>query len=362
MVPPLTARSLGTKAPSVELDMNSDSEFTVEEELGEEFSYLANERAPSTESFSTIWQAQVAVLEQGVKRGRENKEPEAEKPSKLAARSNGKTVLLIENDEDIALDYGRLLEAYGFKVSYAHSVRSALEKADSFRQFGVVVVDIRMRPGKFFGSFETIRGRKTGVLLAGELVNRLPDTMLVALTNSQDADDVAWFEAREFPYCIKGNNPPRKFARYLRTAIMKEKPAIFIVHGHDEVAALQLKNYIQNTLRLGEATILHEKPSRGMTVIEKFEHYADKADVVFALFTPDDLVVASGSGRARQNVLFEYGFFLGRLGRTSGKVFLLFKKGVEIPSDLSGIIYIDITEGIGPAGEVIRRELEEYLG
>jgi CheY-like chemotaxis protein len=340
--------------------MDPDSEFAAEEELGAEFSYLDKEEAPSTEAFFTLWQAQIAELEQKGNQARKSKGIK-EKNSRELDTLNDRAVLLVENDEDIALDYGRLLEAYGFKVTHAHTVKSALEKASSFRQFKIVVVDIRMRPGRFFGSFETVRGRKTGVLLAGELINRLPDAVFVALTNSQDADDAAWFEAREFAYCFKGNYPPEKFARYLRTTIMKETPAIFIVHGHDEAAAVQLKNYIQNTLHLGEATILHEKPSRGMTVIEKFEHYADKTDIVFALFTPDDLVESSGNARARQNVLFEYGFFLGRLGRTSGKVFLLFKKGVEIPTDLSGIIYIDITDGIGKAGEIIRRELEEYL-
>jgi len=118
------------------------------------------------------------------------------------------------------------------------------------------------------------------------------------------------------------------------------------------------QNYLQNTLHLPEPVILAEQPSLGMTIIEKFEYYAEDSDVVFALFTPDDFKdPATDLGRARQNVLFEYGYFLGVLGRRSGRVFLLHKRGTEIPSDLHGLIYVDVTDGIEAAGEQIRREL-----
>jgi predicted nucleotide-binding protein len=84
--------------------------------------------------------------------------------------------------------------------------------------------------------------------------------------------------------------------------------------------------------------------------------------LVFVLLTPDD-VVANPSDpddqkrRARQNVIFELGFFLGKLGRGSGKVLLLHKGPLDIPSDIIGIEYIDIANGIVSAGETIRREL-----
>lgn len=55
--------------------------------------------------------------------------------------------------------------------------------------------------------------------------------------------------------------------------------------------------------------------------------------------------------RARQNVIFELGFFLGVLGRESGRVILLYVNPLELPSDLSGLIYIDVTNGIESAGK-----------
>jgi len=61
--------------------------------------------------------------------------------------------------------------------------------------------------------------------------------------------------------------------------------------------------------------------------------------------------------RARQNVIFELGFFYGQLGRHSGRILVLHKGPVEIPTDISGIIWIDISNGIETAGEIIRKEL-----
>ncbi len=137
---------------------------------------------------------------------------------------------------------------------------------------------------------------------------------------------------------------------------------VFIVHGHDEVALLNLKNYIQNTLKLGEPTILREQAGLGRTIIEKFEHHAQGIEVVFVLLTPDDNATSPNDSndekrRARQNVIFEMGFFLGVLKRESGRILLLHKGPLEIPSDISGVEYIDISNGIESAGEKIRREL-----
>lgn len=134
----------------------------------------------------------------------------------------------------------------------------------------------------------------------------------------------------------------------------------FIVHGHDENAKLALKNYLQNTFHWPEPVILAEKPSGGKTIIEKFEDYSDNIDVVFVLLTPDDMGGAAGSAaaaRARQNVIYELGHFAGRFGRTSGRVILLHKGNLELPSDLAGVVYIDISNGIPAAGEEIRREM-----
>ena len=83
--------------------------------------------------------------------------------------------------------------------------------------------------------------------------------------------------------------------------------------------------------------------------------------MVFVLVTPDDLVAGpkDASYRGRQNVIFELGYFYGRLKRNRGKVILLVKRPVELPSDMAGIVHIDISNGINSAGEEIRRELQQ---
>ncbi len=132
---------------------------------------------------------------------------------------------------------------------------------------------------------------------------------------------------------------------------------IFIVHGHDGNDRYVLKDYLQNTLHYPEPIILSDTAGRGRTIIECFEDETEHVGLVFVLVTPDDLV-NENSKRARQNVIFELGYFMGKLGRKSGRVIVLRKGDVDIPSDLGGILYISIDNGIAAAGEQIRKAIE----
>ena len=117
---------------------------------------------------------------------------------------------------------------------------------------------------------------------------------------------------------------------------------IFIVHGHDEAAKQEVARFVE---RLGlDAVVLHEKANEGQTIIEKFEKYAGEARFAIVLLTPDDIGYVAGKAdqarsRARQNVILELGFFAGKLGR---KHVVALNKGVEIPTDLSGVLYVDL--------------------
>ena len=96
-------------------------------------------------------------------------------------------------------------------------------------------------------------------------------------------------------------------------------------------------------------------------LIEKFEEYSTRVDCVFVLLTPDDKVATPDAGeakrRSRQNVIFEAGFFYGAMDRKSGRILLLHKGPVELPSDIAGIVWVDISNGIMAAGEEIRKEV-----
>ena len=93
-----------------------------------------------------------------------------------------------------------------------------------------------------------------------------------------------------------------------------------------------------------EAIILSEQANRGKTIIEKFEEHLDVGAAI-CLFTGDDYGKAkdatSENLRARQNVVFEAGFFMGKLGREN--VILIADSNIEVPSDLQGVVYTSKT-------------------
>ena len=126
-----------------------------------------------------------------------------------------------------------------------------------------------------------------------------------------------------------------------KTNVSFEK--VFIAHGHDG----ELKQAVARIIEKQdiEAIILSEKANKGRTIIEKFEDYSDVSGAI-CLFTADDYGRAKkddkDNTRARQNVVLETGYFMGKLGREH--VVLLADKGIEMPSDLSGVVYTDTSK------------------
>ncbi|HEX3094363.1 MAG TPA: nucleotide-binding protein [Candidatus Angelobacter sp.] len=130
---------------------------------------------------------------------------------------------------------------------------------------------------------------------------------------------------------------------------------VFIVHGHDHGMKETVARYLS---KVGvEPIILHEQADEAQTIIEKFEQHADVSFAV-TLFSKDDLGVSNIDAqkssesiesvlrsRARQNVVFECGYFIGRLGRK--RVAVLHAEGVEMMSDYSGVVYIPFDAGDG---------------
>jgi predicted nucleotide-binding protein len=115
---------------------------------------------------------------------------------------------------------------------------------------------------------------------------------------------------------------------------------VFVVHGHDDAAKEAVARLID---RLGlRAVILHEQPNLSRTIIEKLERHSAVCFAVVIL-TPDDVgwpVTDSSRAkhRARQNVILELGYFMGKLGRD--KVCALHKGDLELPSDVHGVLYM----------------------
>jgi hypothetical protein len=122
---------------------------------------------------------------------------------------------------------------------------------------------------------------------------------------------------------------------------------VFIVHGRDDSAKETVARFLEK-LDL-QPIILHEQPNKGRTIIEKFETNAD-VDFAVILLTPDDAGYPADQPqqarpRARQNVILELGYFVGRIGRE--RVCALHKGGIEIPSDFEGVVYVSMDDPQG---------------
>ncbi|NOR46395.1 MAG: DUF2321 domain-containing protein [Candidatus Delongbacteria bacterium] len=146
-----------------------------------------------------------------------------------------------------------------------------------------------------------------------------------------------------FPWTVKKNENKVKKENNKVVTKSNTEPSqdIFIVHGHNN----EMKESVARLIdKQGlNPIILHEQPNKGKTIIEKFEHNSNVGFAII-LLTDDDKGKPKSETRfklrARQNVVLELGYFIGKLGRD--KICPLYTKGVELPNDINGLVYIEI--------------------
>ena len=168
-------------------------------------------------------------------------------------------------------------------------------------------------------------------------------------------------DALEFGQPIQQPSPqaPTESVTPVFPKMARNKRKVFIVHGRDNEAKQEVSRFIE---KLGlEAIILHEQASSGMTIIEKIEHYSNEADFALVLYTACD----HGRGvheskippknRARQNVVFEHGYLMAKLGRKN--VCSLVKGDIETPNDINGVVFVPLDE-YGAWKTVVAKELK----
>ncbi|ENL8543844.1 nucleotide-binding protein [Serratia marcescens] len=161
----------------------------------------------------------------------------------------------------------------------------------------------------------------------GKRISSYIDSLIIDITNGEfdlRSDSKEYGELENTPTANKSYNK------------------VFIVHGHNEEVKLRTARFVE---KLGfEAVILHEQASRGKTIIEKIEHYTD-VNFAIVLYTPDDLgntIEQAKAGelnfRARQNVIFEHGYLMAKIGREN--VVPLVSDRLELPNDINGVVYV----------------------
>ena len=277
-------------------------------------------------------------------------------------------IIVIDDDPALKILI-QFLSFNGHDVQRIISPKNALEEMEKITSADIIILDIIMPWSDEQGKDTSNETQTAGMNVLKEIRKQKHELPIIAYSATQDGtikDALALDQNVRF--CSKWGSPTLKeFTQLInRTLGIPDKVTTlrpFIVHGHNNAIKLELKNYLQNTLGLPEPIILHEKPNSGRTLIEKFEDYAEFSSVIFVILTPDDILADhndtnDAKRRGRQNVIFEMGYFLGMLGRTSGRVILLYQGPLEIPSDISGVAYIEIPHGIEAAGEKIRREVE----
>jgi predicted nucleotide-binding protein len=143
-----------------------------------------------------------------------------------------------------------------------------------------------------------------------------------------------------------------------KTTMASKAVSIFVVHGHAKAELYETVRVLERATGL-DVVVLHEQANAGRTILEKFEYHAGISSFAVVLLTADDVGRASSGTdlkpRGRQNVIFELGFFFGKLGRN--RVVVLLSEGVEEPSDINGLVYIKL-DGSGAWKQALARELQ----
>ncbi len=214
------------------------------------------------------------------------------------------------SETKVLIDHSVTSSIPGFIVWYSKAERFLIKRfgQDSFEVKSFK--DIRFTPSVATSNTDYSKKCKDGLVAAALIFQSYLDEMK---ENSSSEKTIA---------------PPSTYSK------------IFIVHGHDG----ELKHSVARIIEKQgiEAVILSEQANQGRTIIEKFEDYSD-VDGAICLFTSDDLGRAKSNldeqPRARQKVVFEAGYFMGKLGRD--KVVIIAENDIEMPSDMQGIVYTD---------------------
>ncbi|MDK9718811.1 MAG: nucleotide-binding protein [Trichlorobacter sp.] len=150
---------------------------------------------------------------------------------------------------------------------------------------------------------------------------------------------------------------PSLMARKKSEEVLCRRENVFVIHGRDEAKWRELKDILKSEFRLNPIVLLEQPDAGCKTVIEKFEYYAKTCSYAIAVFTPDDEVSSEKEVylQARPNVIYELGWFCGRLDRSGAM--LLLKEGTSVFTDFGGIIQKRFANNISEKILEIKKDL-----
>lgn len=237
-------------------------------------------------------------------------------------------ILLLDDDPVFSNKIAEELVKQNHMITYFDSLIEAVDAVER-ELYDIIIIDLMLPPTY----------QDEGLIMLDHVKAYAPDSETVMISSRSEGmtrivDKAYQSGARRF---LDKEDPA--FMIKLLLLIKEIKKAmgnsIFISFGHAELLKYQLKEFLEE--RLGKRVlILADQPDKGFTIVEKLEFYSEKCNKAIILLTKDDKM-ADGSERSRQNVIHELGFFQGKYGRD--KVILLYEEGVELFSNISGILY-----------------------
>jgi len=280
------------------------------------------------------------------------------------------SVLIVEDDPTWTECYTKVLKwEYGFNLHSAQSLAEAVRLLKR-NHYTVAVIDYyfaRPQTGDICALPDDGPLLISGLDLAKHITRNHPAVNILLVTQAPEltlsSTEIQMLRTKGIEVHYKRDISPTRLAQLVKRARDRSQLRVLIVHGRDLHALEDLRSYLKTDLGLQDIVVVKDTASGGMTLIEKWEQCVADVDVAFVLCTPDDIgglrnAASSAAGRARQNVIFELGFLVARLGRSRNRVVLLTKGDIELPSDISGMIRIDISEGVRSVGGLIKAELD----
>jgi|SRR6185295_6819791 len=249
-------------------------------------------------------------------------------------------ILLADNVPEELREWAAVLRGEGYEVVEASSVQAAKDILDQ-REVDLAVLDLHLE--RVDDSSD-----ESGLRLAQAYRASRPIIMLTGLPTIDAAIEALQRDGRSAPavaFVRKQQDGPRALLRAVRQAIV---PKVFVSHGQDDRATAEVVKFLEDGG--AHAVVLREQAVASQTILEVFEKHAHVQFAVI-LVTPDDEGARKGEKlqpRARQNVIFELGFFLAKLGRN--RVVALCKREgepIELPSNYHGVLYREMDPGGG---------------